>query len=333
MKTSSTGLQTLLASSEALFRFELLTITLQAGSGVYRYNSSDVDLVYNGHTWFAGDQGVNPGFKRGSITTELGTDTKSMDLTLFCGPTTKIGGVLVPTFADYGGFDNAIIEVDCLPVPVFAAGSQPDTSRGTYNIWTGIAGDVTADRTQVQIQVSSLLRILQGAVPRNYTLPTCNNTLFDAACTLLKANYAINSTVSTTATSTTDFKTGLTNVDDYFDLGWLVWTSGQNNGLVRTIKTYKNASGEVTIIYPLPYLPQAGDAFTIYPGCDKTQSTCTNKFNNVAHFRGFPYMPNPLTLFAGLSTGPVSGAAGAGGAAGGDFVAGPGGANGAFKQQ
>lgn len=35
----------------------------------------------------------------------------------------------------------------------------------------------------------------------------------------------------------------------------------------------------------------AGDAFTIYPGCDKQQSTCSAKFNNLIHFRGFPYVP------------------------------------------
>jgi len=46
---------------------------------------------------------------------------------------------------------------------------------------------------------------------------------------------------------------------------------------------------------PLPFAPNAGDAFTAYPGCDKTQNTCTAKFNNLANFEGFPYVPAPET--------------------------------------
>ncbi len=313
VKTISTGLKTLLTTSEYVQRIELLTITLQQGAGVYRYTSLDQDLVYNGYTWLSGDQGVNPGFKRGTVTTELGTDTKNLELTLFCGPNTKIGGVLVPTFADYGGFDNAIIEIDCLPVPTYVPPALPNTSNGTYNLWTGITGDVTADRTEVQIEVSSLLRILQGAFPRNYTLPTCNNTLYDSACTMVKTSFQGLGTVAAGSWTTAQFNSNLTQIDDYFDLGWIVWTSGANNGLVRTVKTYKNSGGNVLITYPLPYVPLSGDTFTAFAGCDKTQATCTNKFNNVIHYRGFPYMPNPITLFAGATTGAASGNVGSAG--------------------
>lgn len=324
MKTISPGLKSFLASTNDVLRIELVTITLQQGAGVIYLTSLDRDVTYNGHVYLSGDQGINPGFKRGNVTTGLGTDTKTMELTLFCGPGTKVNGVLLPTFADYGGFDNAIVEVDCLPV---APAPVINTSNGTYNIWTGVVGDVKVDRTEVMLEVSSMLRFLQGAFPRNYTLPTCNNTLFDAACTLLKATYAVTGSVAS-AVSTAQFNTGLTQADGYFDLGWVVWTSGQNNGLVRTVKTYKNSGGNVLLVDPLPYLPQGGDTFTAYPGDDKTQATCTNKFNNLAHFRGFPYMPNPLTLMAGQNTGPTPGSGGPGGGPGG----GGGGTSSNFKQ-
>ena len=35
-----------------------------------------------------------------------------------------------------------------------------------------------------------------------------------------------------------------------------------------------------------------GDAFTVYPGCDKQQSTCA-LFGNSANFRGQPFIPAP----------------------------------------
>jgi uncharacterized phage protein (TIGR02218 family) len=50
-----------------------------------------------------------------------------------------------------------------------------------------------------------------------------------------------------------------------------------------------------TLLNPLPLVPSAGDAFTAYPGCDKTQATCTTKFANLGAFRGFPFIPQPET--------------------------------------
>ena len=46
-------------------------------------------------------------------------------------------------------------------------------------------------------------------------------------------------------------------------------------------------------MYPLPFAPSPGDAFTVYAGCDHTQGTCQGRFNNLANFRGFPYVPPP----------------------------------------
>jgi hypothetical protein len=44
---------------------------------------------------------------------------------------------------------------------------------------------------------------------------------------------------------------------------------------------------------PLQSVSSVGDTFTIYYGCDHTPGTCQSKFNNLANFRGFPYVPPP----------------------------------------
>jgi uncharacterized phage protein (TIGR02218 family) len=51
------------------------------------------------------------------------------------------------------------------------------------------------------------------------------------------------------------------------------------------------AGVSLDLAYPLLNAPATGDAFTVYFGCDHTQFTCTNKFNDLANFRGFPYVP------------------------------------------
>ena len=65
------------------------------------------------------------------------------------------------------------------------------------------------------------------------------------------------------------------------------------SGISRTVKSY--AGGQFVFILPLPYDPTVGDTFSVYPGCDKTQAVCQSKFNNVARFRGFPFIPVPET--------------------------------------
>jgi uncharacterized phage protein (TIGR02218 family) len=35
----------------------------------------------------------------------------------------------------------------------------------------------------------------------------------------------------------------------------------------------------------------AGDTFSITAGCDKSFSTCRDRFANILNFRGFPHIP------------------------------------------
>jgi len=50
-------------------------------------------------------------------------------------------------------------------------------------------------------------------------------------------------------------------------------------------------------MYPLPAAPAAGDALTVYAGCDHTPATCAARFSNLASFRGFPYVPPPQIAY------------------------------------
>ena len=80
----------------------------------------------------------------------------------------------------------------------------------------------------------------------------------------------------------------------YFDLGVVKFTTGLNAGVARTLRKY--TPGQFTTIAPWPFAVAAGDAFTVYPGCDKTTSTCNAKFSNGSKFRGHPYVPSPETV-------------------------------------
>jgi hypothetical protein len=78
----------------------------------------------------------------------------------------------------------------------------------------------------------------------------------------------------------------------YFSQGVVAFTSGPNMGLSRVITLHLNG-GVLNIIPPLPFTPLVGDNISVSAGCDKRSSTCNLKFQNLIHFGGMPYIPDP----------------------------------------
>ncbi len=80
-------------------------------------------------------------------------------------------------------------------------------------------------------------------------------------------------------------------VDGWFNGGVIVWETGDNVGAAMEVKDWINSGGALTLFLGMPYEIQSGDAFRIYPGCDKRSATCIAKFNNIINFRGEPHVP------------------------------------------
>jgi hypothetical protein len=81
----------------------------------------------------------------------------------------------------------------------------------------------------------------------------------------------------------------------YFSKGVVYFTSGQNAGQIRVCTQYTNngSNNVLNIIPPLPYTPAPGDSLQVLPGCDRRPTTCAEKFSNLIHFGGQPWIPQP----------------------------------------
>lgn len=328
MKSISNAFLTMLQTSQQLVKADLYTFTLGNGT-VLRYTSAQQAIVHNGNTYLAAFLDSAPGFRRGNTSCSIGLNVDTLEVDILYDAATRINGLTPGAFVQAGGFDNAMLEVDVALAPNW---TNP-VANGVVNLFTGIVSDITADAGMVKLNVSSQLIRLGTSFPRNYLLPQCNNALFDTVCALNAATYAVNGTVSGTGTLTT-FNSNLTQADSYFALGRVVWLTGANAGLTSRVKAYAHASGAFTITYPLAQAPANGDTFTAYPGCDKTRGTngCA-KFNNLIHFRGFPYVPTPETLELGSQGAPPAQSGGGGGGGMGSLGRGGGGASTTFKQR
>jgi hypothetical protein len=82
----------------------------------------------------------------------------------------------------------------------------------------------------------------------------------------------------------------------YFAYGVVKWLTGQNAGYEMEVKSF--SPGNVTLVMPMIYPIAPGDTYTIQAGCDKQFGTCSNRYSNVIHFRGEPYVPGTDTILA-----------------------------------
>lgn len=281
MKSASPVLVALLASNEFIMA-DLYTLTTVTGV-VARYTSYDLDLVVAGQVY----DSQGPILSRSRVRSLVGIEVDSLNLTIMANDTHLLMGAPILRIAHNGGLDGARLKLE----RVFM-GAPGDTSAGTLILFEGRISDVQASRTEAKLTVKSDIELLNIKMPRNLYQPGCLNTLFDTGCGLVKSAWAVAATVSAGST-VSSIACSLANASGYFDAGTITFTSGPNAGVTRTVKRYM--PGLIALSLPLKAAPTAGDAFFAYPGCDKTQASCTAKFSNLPRFRGFPYVPIPET--------------------------------------
>jgi uncharacterized phage protein (TIGR02218 family) len=291
MKTVSGALQTLFNSRQWVAA-KLFTFTLVDGT-VLNYCSADTNLVWSGTTYLYGGS-TGPYWDRASnkakATFGLGATTTQLVFDCIMGSGTA-EGLPFATAIRYGLFDGADLQYS----RAFMSPSAPTTVVGTVLMFGGGVAEVDFSNTIATFTCNSYLDLLNQNLPRNLFQPGCNNTLFDASCTLSQGAFSFSGAVtgssSTTAFGVSGAAAGKAN--GYFNLGKVKFTSGVNNGFWRGVQSFVSGSPPVMTVFP-PYAqaPTAGDTFTAVAGCDKQQTTCVVKFSNLQNYRGTPYVPS-----------------------------------------
>lgn len=209
------------------------------------------------------------------------------------GPTVTVDGQQLPTFAAAGGLDGAWVQLD--RAYLNDAGNLQGVLAGWFG---GQVADVYPGRMGCDVVVKSQLAQLTQQLPRNVYQAACLNDLYDSQCGVNRAAYQLAGTVQSASPGYLALAAATPLPDRWLELGIVKFTSGANAGLSRTIVAQSGNGTNVTIqiARPFPFPIAAGDAFTAWPGCDKTQGACAGKFNNIVRFRGLPYVPAPETV-------------------------------------
>jgi uncharacterized phage protein (TIGR02218 family) len=289
MKSASTALVALInavrtAPDSTIAFADCFTFTLSTGTA-YRWANIDSQIVYNGATFTASGPLVE-GLK---YKASVGLEVDKQQITIAARPTDLVNGAPLLIALRDGAFDGASVQRDRVFVTV-----PGGAVVGGVTLFKGRVSTVDqVGRTSATLTIASDLVVLDYDMPRNLFSPTCVHTLYDSGCGVPRGAYAAKGTAGPGSTSSAIIFSGA--AANHVQ-GAIVFSSGANANVRATVKSVAGGLA-LNLIYPLPFAPAPGDAFTVYAGCDHTQNTCASAFMNLANFRGFPYVPPPQMAY------------------------------------
>jgi uncharacterized phage protein (TIGR02218 family) len=144
-----------------------------------------------------------------------------------------------------------------------------------------------------ELKFTALSSVLDGEIPNRRMSRSCNWNLGDSRCGMALSSHKISVAVSATTIS----KNTITHssigayADGYFAGGYVVC------GYERQ---YIMGHTGTTISLLAPFTTSTSDNFVIYAGCDKSKTTCANKFSNTLNFGGYPFLPSKNATVYGI---------------------------------
>ena len=262
--------------------------TKDFGSGeIYLYTGHDTDLTCGGNKY------RHIAIEHGDIEESCGTETATMDLTINYNPYDTIALSDERTWfraLKDGVFDKAYISLDRLYSPIPWQYDMPNIPID-YVLKSRFFGRMDVQEVKLDhasIQVKSPTDMLSRELPRNLIKPSCLNHFGDFMCQFDTERFKKSVTAQAGSTKN-QIVIGQNFTDGNYNNGLIYSTSGKNKGQFSSIRVYSN--GIAVLFKPFIEEVQVGDTFDMLCGCDKTMNMCRNTYGNMAHFRGFPFLP------------------------------------------
>ena len=254
---------------------------------MYLYTGHDTDLTCGGNKY------RHIAIEHGDIEESRGTETATMDLTINYNPSDTITPNDTRTWFKAlkdGVFDKAYVSLDRLYSPIPWQYNMPNIPID-YVLKSRFFGRMEVQEVKLDhasIQIKSPTDMLTRELPRNLVKPSCLNHFGDFMCQINPEMYKVH-TVAQAGSSRGSIVIPENYVEGYLNNGIIYSTSGANKGQYSAIKSFTNH--RVILFKPFSEEVNAGDTFDISSGCDKTIKTCRDRYHNLVHFRGCPFLP------------------------------------------
>jgi uncharacterized phage protein (TIGR02218 family) len=169
--------------------------------------------------------------------------------------------------------------------------------------WKGrVTGHKLKDEV-LEFNCESIFTSLRRSGVRARYVRTCRHSLYGRGCNLDKSSFAINMTLDSYSALVLTVPDASGYSDGWFTGGIVEFPDGS----YRSIRSH--VGNQITITRASRYLLDnpagwglswgsswGGINLILYPGCDRTLSTCDSKFNNLLNQGGFRWIPskNPM---------------------------------------
>jgi uncharacterized phage protein (TIGR02218 family) len=166
------------------------------------------------------------------------------------------------------------------------------TAEGIVRLRRGWLGNIKQKDYQYTMELRGLTQKLTTQIVEMYTA-ACPADFCDTRCGLNIATYTHADTVAT-VTDNREFTVTSTSTD--CSHGHVLFTSGNNSGIAREIKSWDTPTQTVITHITFPFTINVSDTLNLYEGCGKDLSDCQG-YSNVDNFRGFPHVPHQDEAF------------------------------------
>ncbi|MEZ5691478.1 MAG: DUF2163 domain-containing protein [Rickettsiales bacterium] len=164
-----------------------------------------------------------------------------------------------------------------------------DLTQGKLKLRRGWLGEVAIRSSQFVVEVRGLTQRLSQKFGELYSA-SCRASFTDSRCKLDAASFTVSGSVTFVTSNQEFFDSTRLESSGIYNFGKISFTSGDNSGLSMELKEFISG-GRIILVLPMPYLVSVGDSYNMTQGCDKTLSTCINRYSNAINFRGEPHVP------------------------------------------
>lgn len=257
------------------------------GNEVYRYTSASNNVTWKGNTYIA-----KYGISRNSVSQDAEDYSGRVEIVL------SRKSEVARMYIEYLPTSQVEITINRF----HADDSDPDNNF--VQVFKGTVLTCKFNQLEATLKCAPMTASFKRVIPIHTFQASCNHTVFsqttqsgDSAhtgvyhgCNANPSLYLVDTTVQAVNGATLVIDALSAKADNYYQ-GGIVYL---DNGETRMIRQH---IGNTVILEHRIQGLKAGNAVKVLPGCDGQESTCRNKYNNVANFSGFSRIPfnNPFT--------------------------------------
>lgn len=220
------------------------------------------------------------GIRATAIDTESGSESAGLNfLAVFDD------SAITPLHLDEGDWDGALLDIYSIDYKALAKGQLIEFS--------GNIGGFTEEGMIFEAAARPLTAIARLKVGRRASANCDVREYGDARCKLNLTTQTHSAVAVTTGASQLTFRASALPAAVLFTMldGKVTFTTGDNAGRSRVVRSWNPANGEITVQRAFPYTIDVADQFTAVEGCDRSAAACIAR-SNIINFRGLRFFTN-----------------------------------------